>query len=85
MLNCKVATTPMNVNEKLQLEDGTVKGNARNFRSLVGRLIYLAHTQPDISFTVGVVSRFMDSPTKHQFGAAERILQYDAGKLHYGI
>ena len=36
MLNCKVVGTPMNVNEKLQLVDGTEKAYGSNFRSLVG-------------------------------------------------
>lgn len=85
MLNCKVAATPMNVNEKLQLEDGTERANATSFRSLVGGLIYLSHTRPDISFSVGMVSRFMNSPTKHHYGAAKRILRYVAGTLDYGI
>ncbi|KAG6535405.1 hypothetical protein ZIOFF_000377 [Zingiber officinale] len=34
LFNCNPATTPMNINEKLQLEDGSEKANARNFRSL---------------------------------------------------
>ncbi|KAJ8899855.1 hypothetical protein K2173_019558 [Erythroxylum novogranatense] len=55
MLNCKVAATPMNVNEILKLEDGTATADARAFRSLVGGLIYLTHTRPDISFSVGTV------------------------------
>ena len=40
MVNCKVASTPMNVNEELQLEDSTKKADARIFRSLVGGLIF---------------------------------------------
>ena len=57
MVNGKVPSTPMNVNEKLQLEDGTERADERSFRSLVGGLIYLAHTRSNISFSVGVVSR----------------------------
>ncbi|XP_049350171.1 uncharacterized mitochondrial protein AtMg00810-like [Solanum verrucosum] len=49
LVNCKSAATPMNMNEKLHQEDGTGQANARSFRSLVGDLIYLAHTCPDIS------------------------------------
>ena len=71
LLNCKKATKPMNINEKLQLEDGTEEADAKKFRSLVGGLIYLAHTRSNISFFVGVVSRFMSSPSKHHFGAAK--------------
>lgn len=36
MPNCKVVATPMNMNEKLQQEDGTEKADTRSFRSLVG-------------------------------------------------
>ncbi|XP_038704708.1 uncharacterized mitochondrial protein AtMg00810-like [Tripterygium wilfordii] len=85
MLNCKMAATPMNVNEKLQLEDGTEKANARNFRSLVGGLIYLTNTRPDIAFSMSIVSRFMHSPSKQHFGAAKRIMRYIAGTVDYGI
>lgn len=53
----------MNMNTKLQLEDGTKKANARSFKSLVRVLIYLAHTWLDISFLVSVVSRFMSNPS----------------------
>lgn len=81
MLNCKVATTPMNTNEKLQHEDGTNNAFGKYFRSL----IYLTHSRPDIVFSVGMVSRFMHSPTKHHLGAAKRILRYVAGTMDYGI
>ncbi|XP_074590043.1 secreted RxLR effector protein 161-like [Curcuma longa] len=85
LFNCNPATTPMNTNEKLQLEDGSEKANAKYFRSLVGGLIYLTHTRPDIAFSVGVISRFMQNPTKHHLGAAKRILRYIAGTVDYGI
>lgn len=81
LVNCKSAATPMNMNEKLQQKDGTGQANARSFRSLVGGLIYLSHTRPDISYSVGVVSRFMSNPSKHHFGAAKRILHYIVGTL----
>ncbi|KAK2967493.1 hypothetical protein RJ640_010134 [Escallonia rubra] len=85
MLNCKVAATPMNVNEKLKIEDGTQSTDGRFFRSLVGGLIYLTHTRPDIAFSVGVVSRFMHNPTAHHLGAAKRILRYIAGTRDFGL
>ncbi|XP_059310206.1 uncharacterized mitochondrial protein AtMg00810-like [Lycium ferocissimum] len=85
LVDCKFAATPMNLNEKLQQEDCTERANARSFRSLVGGLIYLSHTRPNISYSVGVVSRFMSNPLKHHFGAAKRILHYVVGTLEYGI
>ncbi|XP_055815066.1 uncharacterized mitochondrial protein AtMg00810-like isoform X1 [Solanum dulcamara] len=85
VLNCKVAATPMNINEKLCHDDGTEMENATYFRSLVGGLNYLSHTRPDIAFSVGVVSRFMHSPSKLHLGAAKRILRYIAETTDHGI
>ena len=46
------------------------------YQRLVGRLIYLSHTRPDIGFAVGVVSQFMNSPTEEHMEAVNRILRY---------
>lgn len=75
MLNCKIMNTPINVNEKLVLEDGTEKANGRYFTSLVGGLIYLTQTHPDLAFSFGVISRFMHNPTNHHLGAVKRVLR----------
>ncbi|KAM3308877.1 secreted RxLR effector protein like [Capsicum chacoense] len=75
----------MNVGEKLQLNDGAEMDDTRSFRSLVGGLIYLTHTRPDIAFSVGVISRFMLKLSKVHFGAAKRVLHYIPGTMDYGI
>ncbi|XP_075105094.1 secreted RxLR effector protein 161-like [Nicotiana tabacum] len=75
----------MDVNEKLQLEDGTEKVDGSYFRSLVRGLICLTHSRPDTSFSVGVISRFMHKPSKHHLGAAKRILRYIAGTINFGL
>ena len=85
MIHCKPDSTPMNVNEKLTAEDGSGLADARRYRSIVGRLIYLTHTRPDLSFAVGLLSRFMHHPTKHHFGAAKRVLRYVAGTKNLGV
>jgi len=85
MSNCKPAATPMNLNEKLQQQDGGEKADAKSFRSLVGGLIYLTHTRPDIAFSVGVISRFMQQLSKLHYGAAKKVMRYIAGTLEYGI
>ncbi|XP_074289333.1 secreted RxLR effector protein 161-like [Silene latifolia] len=85
MTNCEIAATPMNVNEKLQRDDGTGHANGKLHMSLVGGLNYLTHTRPDIAFPVSVVSRYMHNPTKQHLGAAKRILRYVAGTMRYGV
>ena len=52
---------------------------------MVGKLIYLAHTRPDIAYTVGVVSRFMHQPQTYHMTAVMRILRYFKGTSSGGI
>ncbi|KAK8921120.1 hypothetical protein KSP39_PZI020446 [Platanthera zijinensis] len=76
---CKPIDTPMDVNHKLcaQASDSdTLLDNPEYYRRLVGKLIYLTVTRPDISFAVGIVSRYMHSPRSSHLQAVERILRY---------
>ena len=62
MGGCQPVDTPMDLNHKLtDIKDGTPIDTAL-YQMLVGKLIYLAHTRPDIAFLVSVVSQFMHSP-----------------------
>ena len=85
MSGCKMASTPMNLNEKFSVNDETEMANAIVYRSLIGRLIYLTHSRLDITYAVGSLSRFMHKPSKHHLGAARRILRYLGGSKEYGI
>ncbi|KAK1437640.1 hypothetical protein QVD17_03434 [Tagetes erecta] len=81
----KEEVTPMNCNEKLQLDDEADKANEEQFRSLVGGLLYLTHSRPDLAYAVSLISRFMQSPSKIHMGAAKRILKYVASTTKFGI
>lgn len=85
MENSNPAPTPMALNEKLQLDDGAEKSDPKIYRSLVGSLIYLTNTRPDIVHSVSLVSRFMNEPSKLHFAAAKRILRYLRGTKKLGI
>ncbi|XP_071695346.1 secreted RxLR effector protein 161-like [Rutidosis leptorrhynchoides] len=52
---------------------------------LVGKLIYLAHTRPDIAHSVGVVSQFMHQPQQHHMDAVWRIIRYLKGTTWDGV
>ncbi|KAJ4789254.1 polyprotein [Rhynchospora pubera] len=82
---CNLVQTPMNTNEKLTTIDGTGATDVTRFRSLVGGLMYLTHTRPDITHAVSIVARYMQNPTKQHMGAAKRILRYIAGTTSYGL
>ena len=56
-----------------------------SIKSMVGGLRYLVHTRPDISYAVGVVSRYMERPTIMHQNAVKRILRYIKGTLQFGL
>ncbi|RHN66955.1 putative RNA-directed DNA polymerase [Medicago truncatula] len=57
------------------LDNGTLVDKGR-YQRLVGKLIYLSHTRPDISFVVCTMSQFMNSPTEEHMDAIYRIVKY---------
>ncbi|CAJ2656182.1 unnamed protein product [Trifolium pratense] len=75
MSGCRPADTPMDPNAKLW-EEGSVPVDTGRYQRLVGKLIYLSHTRPDIAFSVSVVSQFMHSPFEEHLEAVYRILRY---------
>ncbi|RVW64572.1 Retrovirus-related Pol polyprotein from transposon TNT 1-94 [Vitis vinifera] len=76
MLGCKPAETPMDTTVKLEESDGSAPVDKGRYQRLVGKLIYLSHTRPDIGFSVSVVSQFMNNPTEKHMTAVIRILRY---------
>ncbi|KAL6328890.1 hypothetical protein AAG906_003907 [Vitis piasezkii] len=63
MQDCNPVFTPMTTNEKLSKDDNSEKIDEGLYRSLIGSLLYLTASRPDILFTVSVLSRFMHSPS----------------------
>ena len=57
-------------------DKGDLLKDPGHYRRLVGRLIYLIISRPDITYSVHVLSRFMHQPCKLQMEAALRIMRY---------
>jgi hypothetical protein len=84
LTDCNPALTPME--ERLKLSrDSTTEVDAMQYRLLVGSLRYLAHKRPDLAFSVGYVSRFMQRLTTEHQQAVKRIIRYVAGTLDHGL
>ena len=75
MTGCKPAMTPIDPNIRLNKFEGELIDEGR-YQRLVGKLIYLAHTRPDIAFSVSRVSQYMHSPREQHLQAVLRILRY---------
>jgi hypothetical protein len=85
LTDCNPALTPMEERLNLSCDSTTEEVDAMQYRRLVGSLRYLAHTRPDLAFSVGYVSRFMQRPTTEHQQAVKRIIRYVAGTLDHGL
>jgi len=85
LTDCNPALTPMEERLKLSRDSAAEEVDATQYRRLVGSLRYLAHTRPDLAFSVGYVSRFMERPTTEHQQAVKRIIRYVAGTLDHGL
>jgi hypothetical protein len=85
MENCKPTTSPMNKKDQFSKEDGTARVDEEKFRSLIGCLLYLTATGPDILYARSLLSRFMHSPSEMHMRAAKRIMRYIKGTYSFGV
>jgi hypothetical protein len=76
LLASKPVTFPMESNLKLSCTYGDLLQDATSYRRVVGRLLYLTLTRPDISYSVQVLSQFMDSPRQPHMNAIVRVVRY---------
>ncbi|KAG8483777.1 hypothetical protein CXB51_022617 [Gossypium anomalum] len=85
MENCKPTNTPIAVGMKLSNQGDHEPVNESIYRSLVGCLLYLIATRPDILFVVNMLSRFMHCCNVQHFQVVKRVLRYIKGTLDYGV
>ena len=76
MLGCKPAKTPMESMAKLDIGKESNPVDKGRYQRLVGKLIYLSHTRPDIGFSVSIISQSMNNPKEEHLEAVYHILRY---------
>ena len=79
MLACKPIETPIQMNHRLGILLNQIPIDMGWYQILVGRLIYLTHTRPNITYVVDIVSQFMHAPSEDHMDAVYRILRYLKG------
>ena len=78
-------TTPMASNLKL-LSDASLESiDAMMYHQMIGSLMYLTNTRPDIFFAVNTLSQFLKYSRNVHLIAAKHILRYVRGTIDYGI
>ena len=85
LLGSKPASTPLEQNHKLGLSTSDFLTNTQQYRRLVGRLIYLLTTRPDLAYSVHTLSQFMQTPRLDHWEAALRLVRYLKGSAGKGI
>lgn len=84
-LGCKPLKVPMDQNAKLSKGSGLPLADPTVYRRLIRRLLYLTITRPDVSYSIHVLSQYMDQPTDHHLAVAHKVLCYIRAALGQGI
>ena len=84
-LGSRLVRTPMEQNLHLSKDQGRLLPDANQYRRLIGRLLYLTLTRPDITYAVHRLSQFLAKPREPHMQAVNRILQYIKGTPGGGL
>ncbi|RVW92487.1 Retrovirus-related Pol polyprotein from transposon RE1 [Vitis vinifera] len=76
MSGCQPVNTPIEEGLKLYVEPNQVSTDKGRYQRLVGRLMYLAYTRPDLAYALSVVSQYMHNPGEQHMNAVMLILRY---------
>ncbi|AQK68041.1 putative tRNA (guanine(26)-N(2))-dimethyltransferase 2 [Zea mays] len=79
LTDTRTVATPMDIHLKLRPKDGTPLADPTRYRHIVGSLVYLTITRPDIAHAVHMLSQFVSTPTSVHYGHLLRVLRYLRG------
>eukprot|EP00253_Pinus_taeda_P003975 PITA_03975 len=85
MEDAKPVCTPMVTGCSLSANDESAAVHQPTYRSMIGSLLYLTGTRPDIMHAVGIVGRFQANPKETHLQAVKIILKYIQGTQNYGL
>ncbi|XP_019053898.1 PREDICTED: uncharacterized protein LOC109114920 [Nelumbo nucifera] len=85
LTDTKTINTPIKPNAHFSATDGTLLSDCTLYPQLVGSLVYLAVTRPDIAYAVHIVSQFMFAPRTTHYAVVLRIIRYVKGTLFHGL
>lgn len=85
LLGARPASHPIEQNHVLAAVQGPILPNPTQYRRLVGRLIYLRTTRPELSYAIHMLAQFMHSPQQEHWDAAMRVVRYLKSSPGQGI
>jgi hypothetical protein len=85
MEDSKPVGTPMVIGCKLSKDDDSPDVNQSSYRSMIGSLLYIIASHPDIMHAVGMVGRYQAAPKQSHLQAVKRIFRYLKETMTYGL
>jgi hypothetical protein len=85
MMDCKSMATPMVTDLRKLRDSDSDPVDSSLYRQLIGSLMYLVNTRPNICFVVNMLSQFQVEPRHEHWIAAKHILRYLRGTINYGL
>jgi hypothetical protein len=85
MKDAKPAKTPMGTDGHVNLNKGGKSFDQKAYRSMIGSLLYLCASRPDIMLSVCMCARFQSDPSECHLVAVKRILRYLVATPCFGI
>jgi hypothetical protein len=85
MSDGKPAKTPMHPTRILDKDEASTKVCQKLYRGMIGSLLYLTATRPDILFSVYLCARFQSDPRETHLTTVKRILRYQKGSTNLGL
>ncbi|KAB2610040.1 hypothetical protein D8674_018072 [Pyrus ussuriensis x Pyrus communis] len=85
MDQCNPVHNPIVPGFKLTKDEDGVEVDSTMYKQIVGNLMYLTATRPDMMYVISLISRFMERPTELHLKAAKRVLRYLKGTVNFGL
>ncbi|GKB56828.1 hypothetical protein Tco_0913014 [Tanacetum coccineum] len=77
--------TPMSSDTKLTKDEECESVDSTKYRGMIGSLLYITESRPDIKFSVCLCARFQEAPKTSHLEAVKRIFRYIKGTMHLGL
>ncbi|XP_014522849.1 uncharacterized protein LOC106779282 [Vigna radiata var. radiata] len=85
MVGSKPCTTPFLSDTSSVYKTENYLTNPNSYRRLIGKLLYLTNTRPDLCFFVNLLSQFVHSPTDYHYRALQHMLRYIKSSPSQGL
>ena len=85
MLDCKSMATPMETNLKLLSDESSELVDMTQYKQIIGSLMYLMNTMPDICFVVNTLRKFLVKPRWVHLIVEKHVMRYLKGMIDLGL